>query len=73
MLAELVDALSREEFSDTKESQASQFLSILTRNAILVTPSKLFKAVQEDPDDDVVLGTAHEGRASYIVSGDSIS
>jgi predicted nucleic acid-binding protein len=71
MLAELADVLSRREFSDMEESQARQFLSILARNATVVTPIKLFEAVKEDPDDDVVLTTAHIGRASHIVSGDN--
>jgi predicted nucleic acid-binding protein len=69
LLAELIDVLSREEFSDKEESQARQFLSILARNATVFTPTKLFKVVQEDSDDDVVLSTANEGRASHIVSG----
>jgi predicted nucleic acid-binding protein len=29
-----------------------------------------FKVIKEDPDDDVVLRTAFDGKAEYIVSGD---
>ncbi len=29
-----------------------------------------FKAVKEDPDDDIIVRTAYDGKADYIVSGD---
>ncbi|MEM4312010.1 MAG: hypothetical protein QXX95_06450 [Nitrososphaerales archaeon] len=29
-----------------------------------------FKVIKEDPEDDVILRTAKDGRADYIVSGD---
>jgi hypothetical protein len=29
-----------------------------------------FKVVVDDPKDDVVLNTAYDGKASYVVSGD---
>jgi len=30
-----------------------------------------FKVVKEDPDDDVIINTAYDGHADYIVSGDN--
>ena len=36
----------------------------------MVTVKRSFGAVTEDPEDDIVLDTAYEGRASHIVSGD---
>lgn len=70
LLAELIDVLSREKFSDTNEQQAKSFLSIISRKASMVTIRRPFRVVPEDPDDDVILNTAYEGRASHIVSGD---
>ena len=70
LLAELVDVLSRERFPETDEQQAKSFLSIISRKAMVVTIRRSFKAVPEDPDDDVVLSTAFDGKASYVVSGD---
>lgn len=29
-----------------------------------------FKAVKEDPDDDIIVRAAYDGKADYIVSGD---
>lgn len=70
MLAELIDVISREKFAETDKQQAESFLSILTRKASMVTAKQSVKAVPEDPDDDIVLSTAYEGKASHVVSGD---
>jgi putative PIN family toxin of toxin-antitoxin system len=70
MLAELVDVLSREKFSGTQGKQVRSFLRILTSHASVVNPRRLFAVLSEDPDDDVVLATAYEGKASHVVSGD---
>jgi predicted nucleic acid-binding protein len=29
-----------------------------------------FKVIPEDPDDDIIVRTAYDGKADYIVSGD---
>ena len=70
MLAELVDALSRKRFAEVNGSQVNQFLSILATGTVLVTIKRPLKIVAEDPDDNMVLSTAYEGGAEYIVSGD---
>ena len=38
-------------------------------NEVVDTKSE-FKAVPDDPDDDMVINAAYDGRADYIVSGD---
>ncbi len=70
LLAELLDVLSREKFSEVEKSQAELFMSILTRKVILVPDEPRFKIIAEDPDDDLVLNAARLGKAEYIVSGD---
>ena len=70
MLAELADVLSREKFMEVDKSQVSSFLSILASKVVLVTVKKPFTTVTGDPDDDMVLSTAYEGKATHIVSGD---
>jgi len=70
LLAELIDVLSREKFARTDRQQATSYLSILARKVSMVAPKRSFKVVPEDPDDDIVLNTAYEGKASHIVSGD---
>jgi hypothetical protein len=29
-----------------------------------------FKVIESDPDDDIIINTAYDGKADYIVSGD---
>lgn len=38
--------------------------------ATIVQVKYRFKAVKEDPDDDIIVRTAYDGKADYIVSGD---
>jgi putative PIN family toxin of toxin-antitoxin system len=53
------------------EKEATAFLNSLRDAAKVVTVKSKFKAVKEDPDDDVILRTAYDGKADYIVSGDA--
>jgi uncharacterized protein len=71
MLAELADVLSREKFAEVSKSHIGLFLSILVGKATLVTVKHTDRVVSEDPDDDIVLATGVEGKATHIVSGDS--
>ena len=70
ILAELADVLARTKFDGIKSSQVSQFLSILVSKAIVVRVRQYLKVIAEDPDDNIVLSTAWEGKANYVVSGD---
>ncbi len=70
MLAELADVLSRGKFIEVRSSQVDEFLSVLVSRSEFVTVKQRLRIVSEDPDDDIVLSTASEGRADYIVSGD---
>jgi putative PIN family toxin of toxin-antitoxin system len=69
MLAELEGVLSRDRFKFTRR-QIEEFLVILFRGSTMVTVAEPPEAITEDPDDDMVLATASEGQAEYIVSGD---
>ncbi|MCI0563251.1 MAG: putative toxin-antitoxin system toxin component, PIN family [Nitrososphaera sp.] len=46
------------------------FLRDIAAAATMVEIKSKFNAIDEDPDDDIVLRTAHDARASHIVSGD---
>ncbi len=52
------------------EDDTIAFLRIVGSIATIVKIRSRFKVIEEDPDDDVVLRAAHDGRADYIVSGD---
>ena len=70
MLAELADVLTRDKFAEIKNSQINALLAILARKSVLVAIKQPFQVFEEDPDDNLVLTTAHEEKAHYIVSGD---
>ncbi|MGA2167823.1 MAG: putative toxin-antitoxin system toxin component, PIN family [Terracidiphilus sp.] len=52
------------------KTKAEGFLSLLTRNALVVHPDFRVDAVPGDPDDNRVLECAVDGQADFIVSGD---
>ena len=70
MLAELADVLSRDKFTITN-AQIDLFISLLLRKSTVTSVSGNLNVISEDPDDNVVLLTAVNGKADYIVSGDN--
>ena len=54
-----------------KEQETTAFLNSLRDATKIVKIKSKFKAVNEDPDDDIILRTAYDGKADYIVSGDN--
>jgi len=70
MLAELADVLSRAKFDKVKKRQREKFLSILAGKADVVRIQEYVDIITEDSEDNIVLSTASEGNANYIVTGD---
>lgn len=52
------------------EEDATGYLRSLASLARIVQIKSKFSIVKEDPDDDVILRTAHDGNAKYLVTGD---
>ena len=52
------------------QQDVTVFLNVLGNTASIVHMKSKFRAVKEDPDDDVIVRTAYDGKADYIVSGD---
>lgn len=52
------------------EEDVAVFLGFLKSFARVVKVSSKFSVVKEDPGDDVILRTAHDAKAKFIVSGD---
>lgn len=69
MLAELADVLSRDKFSITN-AQIDWFISLLLRKSTIASISGNLNVILKDPDDNIVLLTAVNGKADYIVSVD---
>ena len=54
----------------TETRDVLDFLEALNATARFVVVRSRFRAVKEDPKDDVILASAFDGKADYIVSGD---
>ena len=52
------------------EQDVTVFLNMLGNAARVVHVKSRFKAVKEDPGDDIIVRAAYDGKADYIVSGD---
>jgi uncharacterized protein len=70
LLVDLLDVLSREKFRDIEKNQINSFVSIVASKSLILMLKERQDIVKEDPDDNVVLASATEGKAEYIVSGD---
>jgi len=73
ILNEFKDVLSREEVK-TRFHYSTHDIEIFAKSirdtSTAVKIKSNFKVIKEDPKDDVVLNTAYDGKAEYIVSGD---
>lgn len=69
ILDELSEVLQRPKFKMTVDDTI-RVVSALIETAENVHVTSDIKAVEDDPDDDVMINTARDGNADYIVSGD---
>jgi len=71
MLSEFVNVVSRKKFEKyVTRVDIRLFLSDLHLTGKFVHVKSRFKVVTEDSDDDMILRTAYDAKADYIVSGD---
>ena len=70
ILRELGSVLQRPKFK-TDEDEIHRIIIALMQAAEVVEIVSKFKLVKEDPKDDIVVQTAFDGRADFIVFGDS--
>ena len=54
----------------TSEQDVTIFLNTLGNAVRMVQAKSRFKAVKEDPDDDIIVHAAYDAKADYIISGD---
>jgi putative PIN family toxin of toxin-antitoxin system len=67
---EYLDVLARPKFK-IERNEIEDFAALLVSKAEFVTPTKSVHAVEADPTDNKFLEAALEGKAIYVVSGDS--
>jgi len=71
MLSDLVSVLKRQKFKKYLTSADIRlFQNDICRTGKLVPLKSKFKVVAEDPDDDMIIRTAYDANANFIVSGD---
>ena len=74
ILAEFKDVMSRLEVKKRFEytsKDIDQFVDALRDASTIIKPNSNFNVVKEDQKDDVITNTAYDGKADYIVSGDT--
>jgi putative PIN family toxin of toxin-antitoxin system len=70
ILRELGAVLRRPKFK-TDRDEIHRIILALMQAAEVVEIVSNFKIVEEDPKDDMVIQTAYDGKADFVVSGDS--
>ena len=69
IIIELENVLSREKFQLTEKEINSAMGELLSMSKIIL-PKEKINAVKGDPDDNIILECAIEGKADCIISGD---
>jgi putative PIN family toxin of toxin-antitoxin system len=70
MLAEFLGVVERRKFAGIRWNSVERFVTQLIRISTMTSVKSSYKAIRDDPDDDIVINTAHDGNADYIVTGD---
>lgn len=70
ILEEVKSVLNRPKFN-MDGNKITEFVNNLASLSDISTVRSGFRVVEDDPDDDIVVNTAYDGDADYIVSGDS--
>ena len=74
IMQELENVLGRNEVKNRfeyTEHDIKMIARTLKESAKIISLKSRFKTVKEDPKDDVILTTAYDGAADYVVSGDN--
>ena len=71
ILEEFLDVIEDPKIAKyTSEKDVTAFLNTLKNAARIVQVKSKFTAINEDPDDDIIIQTAYDSEADYIISGD---
>ncbi|MDE1765066.1 MAG: putative toxin-antitoxin system toxin component, PIN family [Thaumarchaeota archaeon] len=68
-LDELSEVIQRPKFKMTGED-IIRIVSALMETCENVRVASNFEVISNDPDDNIIINTAHDGNVDYIVSGD---
>lgn len=68
-LDELSEVIQRPKFKMVNEDIV-RIISVLMETCENIQITSNFKVISNDPDDNIIINTANDGNADYIVSGD---
>jgi putative PIN family toxin of toxin-antitoxin system len=71
MLDELSEVLQRPKFRMVGKD-IIRIVSALVESSKNIPVTSNFQVITKDPDDNIIINTAYDGNADYIVSGDKI-
>lgn len=70
LLGELEEVITKPKFK-LSSFEKSKSVAAVRKTAEIVKVQSDFKVIKEDPDDNMILNTAYDGKVDYIVTGDS--
>lgn len=71
ILADFIRVVSRPKFKPyVKSKDLEDFLKAFHANTSFVEVKSKLKVVREDPDDDIILAAAYDGKVRHVISGD---
>ena len=73
ILVELKDVLSRDEVIEQfhySKKDIEEFIRAIREIASIINMQSSFAITEEDPKDDIILKTAYDGKADFLISGD---
>lgn len=69
ILKETENVLRRPKFK-TAEDEIQRIVLAVTQSGDMVRVESDFRAIQSDPSDNMILNTAYDGHADFVVTGD---
>ncbi len=69
IIREFRGVTARDQFKLTRNQQ-NTLINFVFRLGDIIEIKSNFRVVKEDPSDNIILRTAYDGKANYIVSGD---
>ncbi len=69
IIKEFKEVISRPKFGFSEEQISNAVKQLISISEIIVSVTKI-KIVKDDNDDNIILSTAIDGKAEYLVSGD---
>lgn len=71
LIGEFEEVIRRDKFRSISKEEIGEFLVLLKSFCVMVYPREKISIIKEDPDDNIIIECALEGKADFIISGDA--